>query len=319
MVRLRFGSAVAALLTAALAVGPVHAGGITVTNNTDVTQLVNTLLGGGAGGITVTNATLDFRDNGNGAQSSGIYTTSGPNNYNLTGSGIVISSGNAAAYGSGPNNSPSTSTSYGVGETAAQKALLDPLTGGFGPHFDVTELTVTFDAAATTSSLFFDVVFGSEEFPEFVGKRFVDAFGLYLNGANIAFVGGLPVNINDPAFADVPETELDGVLAPGGNPLLTFSGAVTPGSKGNTLTFIIADTSDSIYDSTAYIAGLGDASPGGRPRAGFDCHNDYRSLWFRPGAFPPRAEGIIYKTCGLQPNLKRPRKDLLSLHGRFRF
>jgi hypothetical protein len=104
------------------------------------------------------------------------------------------------------------------------------------------------------------VAFGSEEFPEFVGSEFVDAFGLYLNGTNIAFVGGQPVNIDHPCFTAFAGTELDGVLACGGNPVNTFSGAVHSGS--NTLTFIIADTSDANLDTTAYIGALGTTNPG---------------------------------------------------------
>jgi hypothetical protein len=45
------------------------------------------------------------------------------------------------------------------------------------------------------------------------------------------------------------------VLAPGGNPLLLFGGTVNP--TGNTLRFIVADTSDGIYDTTVYFSGLG--------------------------------------------------------------
>jgi hypothetical protein len=103
-------------------------------------------------------------------------------------------------------------------------------------------------------------VFGSEEFPEFVGDAFVDGFGMFLNGTNIASVGGLPVNINHPGMLALGGTELDGILAPGGDPFLVFSGAVNP--TGNTLTFILADTSDEILDSTAYIAELGTQMPG---------------------------------------------------------
>jgi hypothetical protein len=53
---------------------------------------------------------------------------------------------------------------------------------------------------------------------------------------------------------------LDGVLACNGNPINTFSGAVNPGT--NTLTFIIADTSDDNLDTTAYIGALGTTNPG---------------------------------------------------------
>lgn len=226
-----------------------------VTLNTDAAQLANAVTAGNTG-VTVTNATLQGQSNGSGAASTGTFT----NIYGLS-SGAVLSTGNAAAYGSGPNISNSTSTAYGVAATAAQNVLLNPLTNGNPNHFDVTELDLTFTVDPGVSSIFFNVAFGSEEFPEFVGSQFVDAFGLYLNGTNIAFVGGQPVNIDHPCFTALAGTELDGVLACNNNPVNTFSGAVNPGT--NTLTFIIADTSDAIYDTTAYIGALGTTNPGG--------------------------------------------------------
>src|SRR5882757_2933786 len=223
-----------------------------VTINTNATQLGNAVTAGNTG-VTVTNATLQGQSTG-GAASTGTFT----NIYGL-GSGAVISTGNAAAYGSGPNISGSTTTSYGVAATAAQNVLLNPLTAGNTFHFDVTELDLTFTVNPSVSNIFFNVAFGSEEFPEYVNSSFVDAFGLYLNDTNIAFVGGLPVNIDHPCFTALAGTELDGVLACNNNPINTFSGAVHPGT--NTLTFIVADTGDSAYDTTAYIGALGTTNP----------------------------------------------------------
>jgi hypothetical protein len=54
-------------------------------------------------------------------------------------------------------------------------------------------------------------------------------------------------------------TEFDGVLAPGGNPVLLFSGPALP--TGNTLTFIAADTSDAVLDSAVYITSLSGENP----------------------------------------------------------
>ena len=119
----------------------------------------------------------------------------------------------------------------------------------------------------TTDSLTFLGAFGSEEFPEFVDSDFIDGFGIFLNGEQIAGVlptGGvpgedplLPVNINHPDFAELPGTELNGVLAPNGNPLLRFDAQLEPGSTGNELKFIIGDASDDAYDSTIYLSTAG--------------------------------------------------------------
>jgi hypothetical protein len=109
------------------------------------------------------------------------------------------------------------------------------------------------------------VVFGSEEYDEFVGSQFVDAFGIYLDGVNIADVDGKPVNINHPGMRFHAGTELDGLLAPGGDPLLVFTRTGLDAGP-HLLTFIIADTSDDKWDSTVYVSGLG-ASPVPLPAA----------------------------------------------------
>ncbi len=221
----------------------------TVTLNTNAGQLASAITSGNTG-ITVTGTSLQGQSSGP-AASTGTFT----NIYGLA-SGAVISTGNAADYGSGPNTSSSSTTAYGPSATAAQNALLNPLTLPFTSHFDVTQLDIDFTANdPTVNSIFFNVAFGSEEYPEYVGTNFVDAFGLYLNGTNIAFVNGSAANINNPCFTALAGTELDGVLACSNNPINTFSGNLLPGT--NTLTFIIADTSDASYDSTAYISALG--------------------------------------------------------------
>jgi uncharacterized repeat protein (TIGR01451 family) len=64
-------------------------------------------------------------------------------------------------------------------------------------------------------------------------------------------------------MAAIGGTELNGVLAPNGNPVVLFSIAVTPGSSNNRLTFIVADTTDASYDTTVFIGALGGSLPPG--------------------------------------------------------
>ena len=125
---------------------------------------------------------------------------------------------------------------------------------------------MTFDVGAGVTGVFFNVVFRSDEFAEFVGSPFIDAFGIYLNGVNIATFAGDPVNIDHPSMAFIRGTELDGILDPtagAGDPIMLFQGNVIGGSTGNTLTFIIADSGDTQLDSTVYIEGFGTSDPGG--------------------------------------------------------
>lgn len=252
---LRSGAAVLALASVSTA-----AEAIVVTQDTSAASLTSALLGEG---VTVTGSSLSGHQAG-GAASSGTYSNAA-GTYGI-GSGVVLSTGDVSAYGSGANQNANTTTAYGVAATQAQEALLDPISGGTFDHLDVTQLDITFDVGQSVSSIFFNVIFGSEEFPEFVGTRFIDAFGIYLNGVNIALFDDLPINVNHPDVMDLAGTELDGILDPtngAGDPIMLFEGAVDAGSTGNTLTFILADSSDSEFDSTVYISGFGDSNPGG--------------------------------------------------------
>jgi len=241
-----------AVLVAVLAlVSSTPTAAIVVNPTTNLNDLLNALVLPGSG-LTVINATLSAQVSGD-AMSVGTYTN--PQGTYGAPPGIVLSTGNVANYGSGENTSDSTTFSYNVPATAAQEALLDPITSGEYNHFDVTQLDITFQT--TTGEVYFFVVFGSEEYPEYVGSRFNDGFGLYLNGVNIAKVGGLPVNISHPDVKPISGTELDGVLAPKGNPLLLFGVSGLDTSANHTLTFILGDTSDDQFDTTVYIAALG--------------------------------------------------------------
>lgn len=281
---------VAVACLAAAFVQPAAA--ITVTATQDTNALVTALLSGANTGILVTSVTLNGqRDDFDlglpdapggdfAVVSSGTYTNAS-GTYGI-GPGIVLSTGGvervaidgevlAPGYGDGSNVGQAESTwVYGTGfpppinpgaglrpATAAQELLLDPITTSGGEsfdHYDVTELVIRFDMQPGVTAVSFNVVFGSEEFPNFIDSVFVDGFGLFLNGQNIAFAGGLPINIKHPDVRDINGTELNALLAPRGLPLLTFAGGVNPTS--NELRFILADTSDGALDTTVYFSAL---------------------------------------------------------------
>jgi len=193
------------LLGLGLATTPSQA--IVITPTTDVNTLVNTVTAGSVG-INVTGFGLFAHSTPGGAFSSGTFTNaSGVYGINP---GIVISTGNVLDYQDGPNLSGSTSTNYGSSATSAQESLLDPITGGFFNHFDVTQLDINFNADLGFDEVVFQVVFGSEELFEYVGSSFIDGFGLYLNGTNFAFTSPtIPLNIYHPHAVAWPGTELD--------------------------------------------------------------------------------------------------------------
>jgi len=251
--------------------GTGYAGTLTTVDDTNAADLANALTTGGAGGITITAESLSANTSG-GLASAGLFSTVGTNNFGLTGSGIVISNGDAAQDGTTGPFINGVTTDFGTTATPSQTALLNQVASAPGGWNDVTEFDVTFVAGANTSQVFFNTVFTSAEYPQFVGA-FIDGFGLFLNGTNIAFAGGNPVNIDNPlmvntvfptnggtdgtAFQTTPE---QGVLVQNGSAVITYGGDVVPGST-NTLTFIIADANDHVLDTTAFIQGLGNAPP----------------------------------------------------------
>jgi hypothetical protein len=238
--------AAAAILTV-----PAHAIEITTTGDADILAAA---IASGAG-LTVTGATLSHQAT-NGEVSTGTYTNAA-GTYNNVGAGIVLSTGSVADYNTGPNNSTANETIYAVAATEEQQDLLFPISGQL-VHQDVTQLDITF--TSTTGEVFFNVVWGSEEFPEFQDTVFIDAFGIYLNGTNIAFLAGEPVNVDHPSMQALGGTELDGILAPGGNPIVTFSGTAST-TESNTLTFIVADSGDARLDTTVFISSLAGVAP----------------------------------------------------------
>lgn len=251
---------------------------ITVVQVFSDSDLLSALLAGGGTGIDTSTVTISVSNQGLGLPglptSTAIYFN--PTGTYGIGDGIVISSGDVQSYNDGPNTSGDFTTAYGVPATLAQEALLDPITGGGFSHFDVTQIDISFDMLPGFNDVFFNMAFGSEEFPEWVGTDFIDGFGLYVNGVNIASVAGSPVNINHPSMGFFGGTELDGVLGGStgsfGALVHTFSSPVNP--AGNTITFIISDTSDDILDTTAFISQLGGTPPTLDPCDGIDNNNN---------------------------------------------
>lgn len=233
---------------------------ISVVENNNANDLAAALVQLGSG-LSVSSASLQHQVLIGGPSSTGLYSLSGPapHTYDLEKNGVVMSTGAASSYASGPNLSGSRTTNFGALELdPGNIALLDPIANVPGGDFyDVSRLDLTVDMDPGFNKIFFAVAFGSEEYAEWVGSDYIDAFGIYLNGVNIAFANGAPINVDNPGFAAGIGTELDGVIFnTEGRALLRFEGEVAPGSMGNTLTFILGDTSDGAWDTTVYISQL---------------------------------------------------------------
>ena len=169
--------------------GIVKAGTLTTIDDTVAADLANALTTGGAGGITITSESLSsnhfvtiHNNKDENINSSGVFSTVGPNNFGLSGSGIVISTGNAAQDGTtGPRHSQVT-TDFGTSATPNEASLLNQVASAPSGWNDATEFDITFTAGPNTSHVFFNTVFTSAEYPVFVGQISLTALACFSTG-----------------------------------------------------------------------------------------------------------------------------------------
>jgi hypothetical protein len=247
---------------------------INITPSGDTNILVNNILGPG---ITIVSASYDGSELASGTFTGGIGSGLGME------SGIILTSGYAAS-AVGPNQNGSKAETignmweayvspppYGIPpyDTSTSLGLpgyapLNALTGGGYPTFDASVLTFTF--TSNTGNLFFNFVFASEEYLNFVNTQYNDVFGFFLDGVNIAVVPGTstPITVNtinpgtnsayyknniNPSPFDL---EYDGFTTV----LVAQALGLSPGE--HTLILAVADTSDDILDAAVFIQGLSD-------------------------------------------------------------
>jgi Ca2+-binding RTX toxin-like protein len=221
------------------------------------------------------------------------------------GSGIVISSGSIALDASGPNAvnyydgslAPlgigsglllTSGTTPGLTNTVGWFGTDNSGTSGFAngdadinavvntvfqtQSYDATSLSFDFTVAdPTATSVSFDLVFGSDEFPEWV-DQFVDSAIVMVNGVNYALFNHDPLhplsvissNIAAGYFQDNAGNafpiEYDGV-----SHVLKIVAPIIPGGATNHIKIGIADTGDHIYDSGIFLANF---SAGNIPGSG---------------------------------------------------
>ena len=228
-----------------------------VTPGASAMDLADALIPDGSG-LTLTNANYTGEPDANGT------FVGGSDPYGLD-DGIILSSGLAENI-EGPNN-----TADGISETQGTPGDpdLDVLAGAQNTN-DAAVLTFDFEVPEGEEQVFFNFVFGSDEYNEFVDS-FNDVFGFFANPddgtaeeTNVALVNGDPVSINtineldnpglfnnnDPSDTDTPfATEADGFTD-----VLQVEADVNPGEE-NTLKLAIADAGDSQLDSWVLIGG----------------------------------------------------------------
>ncbi len=258
-------------LAGALALGAAGYGGearaLAVTAETDPAVLVGNILGPG---ITVV-GTPTFSG---GAVQAGTFT-GGAGSVGFD-AGIVLSSGDVTqipganatgpeTLGGGGTADDDLSTSVGTSGDADLNAL-----SGF-TTYDAAVLSFDFQFGDGTigGDLYFNFVFASEEYIDFVGSAFNDVFGFFVDGVNIALVPGTadPITVNtinptaNAAYYINNVDNTNGFAVAGLD--IKFDGLTTVitasltglGPGVHSMKFAVADASDSILDAAVFIEG----------------------------------------------------------------
>jgi hypothetical protein len=175
----------------------------------------------------------------------------------------VLTTGDATS-AARPNDAPDTS---GDGGGASVRGDSD---------FDVTILRIDVSVPQGANCLSFDFKFLTEEFPEYVGREYNDAFIAELDGSdwsdsgsaitaasNFAFdPTGSPISVNAAGATTVNAANAAGTTYDGATPMLRASKQISPGE--HSLFLSIFDSGDAGFDSAVFVDNLvvGSASGG---------------------------------------------------------
>ena len=165
-----------------------------------------------------------------------------------TGSGVPGQTNTSGSYSGSFTNSPAQ------GDEDLSNAIHTAF-GNAGTIRDTTSMSLSFQVTdPAVKSVRFDLIFGSEEYPEYSDSSYVDIAGVFINGVNHALFNGmssqplsvLKNNLSAGNFinntASVRQIEFDGVSSK-----LEIIAPVQMGT--NTIKIGVADTGDSAWDS----------------------------------------------------------------------
>lgn len=186
--------------------------------------------------------------------------------------GILLTSGDGTP--ALTNTAPDYRISLGGVGDADLDAVAAEAFSGAGTTEDANLLEFSFEIDDhDVKSITFDLVFGSEEFPEFSNSSFVDVAGVFVNDRNYAYFNNdltqplsiIDNNLEAGNFTDNTDAtlpiEYDGI-----SDVLTIFAPVEQGK--NTIKFGVADTGDQIYDSGLFISNLATSTLGDEDGSG---------------------------------------------------
>ncbi len=224
------------------------------STTTDGSAMANALVGSG---ITISNVNYI-----GGNKQSGFF--SGGTSVLGIDTGLIMTTGDATL-APGPN----TSSGSGLGIGAPGDADLNTLIPGY-TTYDAAVLT--FDFETTSGDLFFNYVFASEEYNEYVNSSYNDVFAFYVNGVNIATApDGQAVSINNvncgnpysgvgPNCGYYNNNDQSSGSSPFNIEYDGFTNVFTAAIQGldagtHSMKIAIADAGDSILDSAVFLQG----------------------------------------------------------------
>jgi Ca2+-binding RTX toxin-like protein len=216
-------------------------------------------------GANVATATFDSIDLGtisNTAPNGTVNSTS----YAL-GAGILLTTGDARVplTNTKASNTVSTSYSYDNGQEGDLDIdlVISSASAVAGTTKDASVLKFDFTTVAGATEVSLDVMFGSEEFPEFSSTQYVDIAAVFVDGVNYALFNNNP---NQPlSILDTNKTagnltdnldsklkiEYDAISSP-----LRVVGKLDPNKTTHTIKIAIADTEDRRLDSGIFVSNL---------------------------------------------------------------
>ena len=275
----KFSSTTKTLLSAAIGavvgVYASNAAALTITPITSTTGIETTLINAvlaPSSGISVVSGSATYQgtntDGPDGLQQSGTYS-----GFNLTASGkptLSLADGILLTSGSAVFPLTNTLNQFTRVSESGSNALLSALSGT--TTRDANALSFSFTVGAGITSVSAKFLFATDEFPT---QEVTDIFGFFVDGVNYAkFSSGELISNtagNPTNFIPNP-LPVDGLPSPydieynGLTQVFSVAGLLGEGTDGvHTITIGIADTSDAIFDSGVFFAGLeaGTATGGG--------------------------------------------------------
>ncbi len=217
---------------------------LVVTPESDGNLLANNIAGSG---ITISNVNYIGAVGASGLFTDGLSSGLGFD------TGVLLTTGSAAG-AVGPNNV----SNYSVNNGMAGDSDLDSLSGV--TTNDATSLSFDFEFdGGSGGDIFFNFIFASEEYNEYVGSTYNDVFGLFVNGTNIALLPDTtPVTINNVNNTSNAAYFNDNAAGTHNIQYDGFTKSLSVSMKGlsaglHTMKFAIADGTDFAWDSGIFI------------------------------------------------------------------